>query len=251
MKLTPFSRVLTGAKSTLTAMAIVAVLGLVTPSAFASINLSYSVSTAGSTTQTGSGTGFLSVGGGSIGNFGYSITANTTDPAGGTGTSPASYSSLSTTTFSINNDGSSTHTIDVAVSGSGFTVGTNDVASFSVSGSSSHYNILRDTTTDTSSINSTAIPPSGGLTGTPVSNGSTTTYSWTSGGNSSNLAFTNSSTFSIAQLLAITLGAGDSATLTINTSVTSTPEPSTMAIAGLGALGMIGYGLRRRKAKGA
>jgi len=29
------------------------------------------------------------------------------------------------------------------------------------------------------------------------------------------------------------------------------PEPSTMAIAGLGALGMIGYGLRRRKAMGA
>jgi hypothetical protein len=29
------------------------------------------------------------------------------------------------------------------------------------------------------------------------------------------------------------------------------PEPSTMAMAGLGALGLIGYGLRRRKAKGA
>jgi len=32
---------------------------------------------------------------------------------------------------------------------------------------------------------------------------------------------------------------------------TVVPEPSTMAIAGLGALGMIGYGLRRRKALGA
>jgi len=32
---------------------------------------------------------------------------------------------------------------------------------------------------------------------------------------------------------------------------TPVPEPSTMAIAGLGALGMIGYGLRRRKALGA
>jgi len=31
----------------------------------------------------------------------------------------------------------------------------------------------------------------------------------------------------------------------------ATPEPSTLAIAGLGALGMIGYGLRRRKASGA
>jgi hypothetical protein len=33
--------------------------------------------------------------------------------------------------------------------------------------------------------------------------------------------------------------------------LTAVPEPSTMAIAGLGALGMIGYGLRRRKALGA
>jgi len=32
---------------------------------------------------------------------------------------------------------------------------------------------------------------------------------------------------------------------------TVVPEPSTMAIAGLGALGLIGYGLRRRKALGA
>jgi hypothetical protein len=33
--------------------------------------------------------------------------------------------------------------------------------------------------------------------------------------------------------------------------LTAVPEPSSMAIAGLGALGMIGYGLRRRKATGA
>jgi PEP-CTERM motif len=32
---------------------------------------------------------------------------------------------------------------------------------------------------------------------------------------------------------------------------TAVPEPSTLAIAGIGALGMIGYGLRRRKALGA
>ncbi len=38
---------------------------------------------------------------------------------------------------------------------------------------------------------------------------------------------------------------------TSTASATIVPEPSTMAIAGLGALGMIGYGLRRRKALGA
>ena len=37
----------------------------------------------------------------------------------------------------------------------------------------------------------------------------------------------------------------------INSGLAPAPEPSTMAIAALGALGMIGYGLRRRKSKGA
>jgi len=40
------------------------------------------------------------------------------------------------------------------------------------------------------------------------------------------------------------IGSGDTYTSPV-------PEPSSMAIAGLGALGMIGYGLRRRKALGA
>ncbi len=38
---------------------------------------------------------------------------------------------------------------------------------------------------------------------------------------------------------------------TSSVSAVAVPEPSSMAIAGLGALGMIGYGLRRRKALGA
>ncbi len=37
----------------------------------------------------------------------------------------------------------------------------------------------------------------------------------------------------------------------VSATAVAVPEPSTMAIAGLGALGMIGYGLRRRKALGA
>jgi hypothetical protein len=46
-------------------------------------------------------------------------------------------------------------------------------------------------------------------------------------------------------------GDGDYNDLVIQINVLSVPEPSTMALAGLGALGLIGYGLRRRKAKGA
>ncbi len=58
--------------------------------------------------------------------------------------------------------------------------------------------------------------------------------------------------FTIEQDINVTLnGATDVVQFTANTNLQAVPEPSTMAIAGLGALGMIGYGLRRRKAKGA
>lgn len=76
----------------------------------------------------------------------------------------------------------------------------------------------------------------------------------------------NSQTFSFASLSApyslterfkITLTAGESITFSSSTNLTkgpdiqAIPEPSAMALAGLGALGLIGYGLRRRKALGA
>jgi hypothetical protein len=59
------------------------------------------------------------------------------------------------------------------------------------------------------------------------------------------------SSYSLTETFKITLDSGSIINFSSNTTLTPTPEPSTMAIAGLGALGMIGYGLRRRKAKGA
>jgi len=58
------------------------------------------------------------------------------------------------------------------------------------------------------------------------------------------------SPYSITEELVLTLGAsGGELNFSSNTTLTPLPEPSAMAIAGLGALCMIGYGLRRRKAK--
>jgi len=57
--------------------------------------------------------------------------------------------------------------------------------------------------------------------------------------------------FTLQNEMDVTIAAGQSAQLTGTTIITGVPEPSTMAIAGIGALGMIGYGLRRRKALGA
>lgn len=67
----------------------------------------------------------------------------------------------------------------------------------------------------------------------------------------------NAGTYSLSQsitLSGITGNAGGTVQLlnvTGNSGVTPTPEPSSLALTGLGALGLIGYGLRRRKVLGA
>jgi len=62
-------------------------------------------------------------------------------------------------------------------------------------------------------------------------------------------SFANSGSYTLQSVL--TLTAGDSGNINVNgsTTVSAVPEPSTMALAGLGALGFVGYALRRRKAK--
>jgi hypothetical protein len=80
-----------------------------------------------------------------------------------------------------------------------------------------------------------------------------TTVQITAGSNSVVLAVeTNATSFSTGGFVSIIDGTtafnnADQPAATIQ----SVPEPSTMALAGLGALGLIGYSLRRRKALGA
>jgi hypothetical protein len=268
MKFAPSSRVLTGAKSTLAALAILAGLGLATPSASASITLSYIAAADSLTNTTGSpATNSLSTGVLTVGNFSYSLTATTNDPAGGT-TSFAGSSSLSNVSFAVHNTGTAADTIGIQLTGAGFTISPGavlgDLANFVVSGSSAS-STSADTTTAKSSITygstTTFIPTVNGttsstaiVTGVPTSGSGSQPYRFNGAspplGNSNVLTFTNPSTFSITQALEITLGVGDSVTLTFNTTVVESPEPSTMALAGLGALGLIGYGVRRRKAQG-
>lgn len=56
-----------------------------------------------------------------------------------------------------------------------------------------------------------------------------------------------SSPYSITETFKITLSPNSLINFGSNTFLTPVPEPSSMAIAGLGALGLIGYGIRRRK----
>jgi len=242
------------ARPVLAALAVLAVLSLATPSASANITLTYTASADAASNSTGSGAvNSLSTGATPlvVGNFGYTITATTNDPGGGTTTFPGS-STLENLVFAVQNTGSTTDTLTIALTGAGYTLTGPLMANFSVSGSSS-LKSSSDSTIASSSINSTAIPTVNGttVTGTPGTGPGSQPYSWNGAspplGNSNELLITTSGTFSESQLVQITLKAGDEVNLTFNTSAVPVPEPSSMAIAGLGALGLIGYGLRRRK----
>jgi len=260
------SWIVRGARPFLAALAILSVLGLATPSASASVSLSFSatdVNTSGTTSgslTTGVASTFT------LGSFGttqvpVTITATALDQS--------NLSQLTTTNITLNNTSSTTDTINIFVTGVGFSLagtasnGEAVLANFTISGTGGPALMGTDATTGSSwaGLTNTAFgtdTPFGSATIAPTST-SNLSANYSSGGSPTwgfNLA---GSTFSLTQELSITLGAGDKANLTITTSLAPgvggqsipTPEPSSFAIAGLGALGMIGYGLRRRKAQGA
>ncbi|HKM56048.1 MAG TPA: PEP-CTERM sorting domain-containing protein [Isosphaeraceae bacterium] len=257
------SWIVRGARPFLAALAILSVLGLATQSASASVALSFNGSDAlggtQATTSLNSGIGQQFT----IGNFTTDITASARDNSG--------LSDLTTTNITINNTSSTTDTLYLNVTGVGYSLGGTAyageavAATFSLSGTGGPASTLTDTTTgsgwaDTNNASFGTNTPFGTLTITPLTTTNTTT-DYTSGQSptSGTWAFNlGGSYFSLTQALAITLGAGNQANLTIITNLNPgegtqaiVPEPSTLAIAGLGALGMMGYGLRRRKAQGA
>jgi len=261
MRFDSCSWILGCARRALAVLAVLAVFSLANPSAFASITLYYSVS-ADSSTQTGNNGGGMSLSSGSntIGNFTYTVTENATNhPAGST---------LTTDTFSVNNTSATTDSITIAASGIGFTAGSNTNimnVSYTITG-----NAAFSSSTDPASTNSWAdqtgnapfgtTTPVGALSGvvsTPGSPVGAYQFSGTgvAGAYSPIATFVRgTSPFSLSQSITVTLSAGDSASFVITTAASpsgvSVPEPSSMVIAGLGALGLIGYGLRRRKALG-
>lgn len=186
-----------------------------------------------------------------VGNFAFTVSSTPTDPAGGGGAT----SQLYTTTIDISKSGTigSTDTLTLYVTGVGFTAsnpGHPDVLGYTVAGTSGTYSVTSDTTTvssfaDASNTAYGTTTSAGSSTAKPVAppqSGQPATYTFGGG----TALFTPSGAFSLTQELQITLLTGDKASFTFTTLATPTPEPTTTLLAGLGALGFVGYGFRRR-----
>jgi hypothetical protein len=185
-----------------------------------------------------------------------------------TATQSSTSGTLNTTTFTMNNTGTGTDTIVVSLAAQGYTqpnpAGT---LSSTATGGTSAYTSGQEAT-----LQSYASASNYGLTGLNTVFSGTTTFAQNGFANGNgtgtvNYAFPNSgdaltsfssnSTYSLGQMLTVTLDVGKSATLTLVTNVQppssilpSAPEPATVAMA-LTALPLLGLGAwaRRRRAQ--
>jgi hypothetical protein len=192
-------------------------------------------------TDTGSLTGAGLVAGSlSVTTANYSITF-----LGGAANQNGGSSVVNSSTTTITEFSSNAGLLKITVTASGFTgPSASTVVTSSIGGSVTHDFGHNDSVSFTSAVNGT------NLAAQTFTNMSAGSYNNTITPTVSSLP----STYSMAETIQVQLHTvGDSVNYSSSTQLTqtSTPEPSTMAIAGLGALGMIGYGLRRRKAKGA
>jgi len=206
---------------------------------------------ANDTTTPGSSPGFTFYNNSSFdGNLHISMTAGSTSP----GTTPPSQTTSATTTL-INTASSGSITVYLSIGSNGFTVPTapftvtTSVSATVVTGSAANllsYNSYME-------MNNGQNSTTGTTTASPQTLNITAAASGLEDSQTFSVASTGGTPYGMTEIFRLTLGHGSSITLSSSTVATpsAAPEPSTMAIAGIGALGMIGYGLRRRKAMGA
>jgi hypothetical protein len=157
---------------------------------------------------------------------------------------------LSSTVSITNTSGSSGHVLHITVTGTGYTAPTAPptINTDSQIGGS----VTQATSTNTLTFQSYVNGSGFGAQTPPIS--SKASYSSDMSGSIASL----SSPFSVAETIDVKLNSmGDKINYASSTKLSQTipqsvvPEPSSLAIAGIGALGLIGYGLRRRRAVGA
>jgi len=180
---------------------------------------------------------------GTIGGFAITTLASSSNSPG----SPA-FAGLFGSTTTITNTNASTATLYITLGAQGFTAPVTPPSILMLShigGTvpvSDPSNLLTfQSYVDTANGQNTTTgittgPQNPGVTGGSFNSDASTTIASLSG------------TYSITEYFAITLSPGSVINFSSSTTLTpAVPEPSSMAIAGLGALGLIGYGIRRRR----
>jgi len=167
----------------------------------------------------------------------------------GTADQDSSSEVLSSNTSITNTTGNAGHVLHITISGSGYThpITPPDIIGTSSIGGSISQTATADTLTFQSFVNASGFgvqsPSIGGVpksVGGSYNNSLFPTYLITS----------LSSPYSLTEKLDVTLsGRNDKIGYQSQTTLQNvvTPEPSSLVLAGFGALGLIGYGLRRRK----
>jgi len=155
---------------------------------------------------------------------------------------------LSSAVSVTNTTGVSGQTLNISIIGTGYTSPTTppNVVALSNLGNT----VVKGSAGDLLSLTSSVIPADFVSPFTPQTNSFSAAGSFS---NSQTQTITSlpsvGSSFSMTQVLTITLNSLDDRTnYSTSMILTPVPEPSTLVLAGLGGLGLIGYGLRRRKA---
>jgi len=180
------------------------------------------------------------------GNLNIQMTSGSSDSPGS-----STFASLSSATTELKNFSSSAVTVYLSIGATAYTAPTAPPTISVLSSVSA--TVLQAGTGSNSLSFSSYVNQDNGQNDTTGSNGGSQSLNISSTGSPGTSTTFNvsslSSPYSITETYAITLSAVAYITLDASTglSQTAVPEPSTMAIAGLGALGMIGYGIRRRK----
>jgi len=153
---------------------------------------------------------------------------------------------LSSATKIENTSGSPNHVLEITITGTGFTAPITPPDILGLSHIGGTVPVLSTPSTNSLTFTSTVAGIGFGAQ-TP----SITTLGVSYASDTSQILTAVTAPYSIIETLTVTLNAlNDTLNYSSSTTVTSiVPEPSTLAIAGLGGLGLVGYGLRRRKAK--
>jgi hypothetical protein len=224
-----------------TAMVAIAVLAMATPAhATLQISLQEAGVNGGAITSVGTAADFSSVS--FTGNYGdFTVTI-----FGGSSDNGASLSDLLQSTTSVTNNSGTSKTLKLYVSQTNYTLPAGSLLNVSSglggsvsTGSVGLTGIFQGYADKNNNLNGTGDFTTGAQNATQNGNTFDT-------GSANGVFSRTNPMYSLTSIVTFALSGGGKANYSSHVNVTPIPEPSTMALGGLGALGLIGYGLRRK-----